>query len=573
MSSRPLVIAHRGASGYRPEHTLAAYRLAAEMGADFIEPDLVATADGVLVARHENALAVLATDGSLDRSRTTTDVHLRPEFASRLTGKTVDGRPVRGWFSEDFTLAELKRLRAVERLPALRPANTRWDGQFEIPTFDEVLELADTLGRTLGRRLGVYPETKHPSWFAREGKRLDGGPIGCDLGARLVSGLVAAGFTDPARVFIQSFECANLQALARDVLPRAGLALPLVQLVDATGAPRDFELGGDPRTYADLVTPAGCEFVAGYAQALGVPKSLVLDGPAPRRPGRLVGDAHASCRRTCGAAATPRSTVTSARRSQSSSPPASTACSSISPTAASPRCSLEHAERLRAAVADQPGQGVEQFGRRRAQARRAERRVALQDEQQVPALRGDAGRLRLAALHAAEELSVGVDIGVLAGAQDYRRALADREQRLSAAGHGEAHRQAQACQIVGADRHARAQGHEAVGVDQRVDRTPGAALEDLSEQALRRRQVLPAGAAHRRVQCAIACQRRLRRDGVEARLREQVGDEGGTGGGDPDRVAATFESAQHEEGDRNAEWCERRVAGELRRAHRSRSQR
>lgn len=293
MNLRPLLIAHRGASGYRPEHTLAAYRLAAEQGADFIEPDLVATADGVLVARHENALAVFAADGRLDRTQTTTDVHARPEYASRLTTKQIDGTAVRGWFTEDFTLAELKRLRVVERLPALRPANTRWDGQFDIPTFDEILELADSLSRELGRGIGVYPETKHPSWFAREGTRLDGGPIACDLGAALVARLDATGFTDPGRVFIQSFECANLQALAREVLPRAGLRIPLIQLIDTAGAPRDFVLAGDPRGYADLVTAAGCEFVAGYAQGLGVPKALVLDGTPPRRPTRLVADAHA----------------------------------------------------------------------------------------------------------------------------------------------------------------------------------------------------------------------------------------------------------------------------------------
>lgn len=293
MSTRPLVIAHRGASGHRPEHTLEAYRLAVEQGADFIEPDLVATADGVLVARHENALAVLDADGRVDREQTSTDVHSRPEFASRLCTKTIDGQPVRGWFSEDFTLAELKRLRAVERIPALRPANTRWDGQFEIPTFDEILELADSLGRRHGRRIGVYPETKHPSWFAHEGTRLDGGAIACDLGAMLVERLVATGFTDPARVFIQSFECANLRALAGDVLPRAGLEVPLIQLVEAEGAPRDFVLAGDPRGYTDLLSAAGCEFVASYAQGLGVPKSLVLSGAPPRRPSPLVATAHA----------------------------------------------------------------------------------------------------------------------------------------------------------------------------------------------------------------------------------------------------------------------------------------
>jgi glycerophosphoryl diester phosphodiesterase len=293
MTSRPIVIAHRGASGYRPEHTLAAYRLAAEQGADYIEPDLVATADGVLIARHENALALLNEDGSLNREETSTDVHARPEFAARLATKSIDGRAVRGWFSEDFTLAEIRTLRAVERLPALRPANSAWDGQYPIPTFDEIIELVQTLEAGRGRRIGIYPETKHPSYFAHEGRRLDGGAIGMNLGQALVDRLVATGFTDPSRVFIQSFETANLRELASRILPRAGLRVPLIQLIEADGAPRDFELAGDPRRYADLVTPAGCEFVARYAQGLGVPKKLVLDGAPPRRPGSLVANAHA----------------------------------------------------------------------------------------------------------------------------------------------------------------------------------------------------------------------------------------------------------------------------------------
>lgn len=293
MSARPLVIAHRGASAYRPEHTLASYRLAIEQGADFIEPDLVATADGVLVARHENALAVLRGDGSLNTENTSTDVHTRAEFAARLTTKSIDGHAVRGWFSEDFTLAELKTLRAVERLPALRAANTAHDGRYAIPTFDEILELAASLRTPDGREVGVYPETKHPSYFAHEGLRLDGGRIAFDLGGALVARLLASGFTAPSRVYIQSFEVANLQDLARRILPAAQLRIPLIQLIEAAGQPRDFVVGGDPRHYADLVTDAGCAFVAGYAQGLGVPKALILDGAPPRRPSPLVATAHA----------------------------------------------------------------------------------------------------------------------------------------------------------------------------------------------------------------------------------------------------------------------------------------
>src|SRR5688572_2914548 len=157
----PLVIGHRGASGYRPEHTLEAYRLAAEQGADYIEPDLVITADGVLVARHENEIGG------------TTDVADRPEFAGRRTTKVIDGVTLTGWFTEDFTLAELKTLRAKERIPNLRPQNTAYDGEFDVPTLQEVIDLRAQLSRQLGRTIGIYPETKHPTYFRELGLPLD----------------------------------------------------------------------------------------------------------------------------------------------------------------------------------------------------------------------------------------------------------------------------------------------------------------------------------------------------------------------------------------------------------------
>ncbi|MGE3984658.1 MAG: glycerophosphodiester phosphodiesterase family protein, partial [Dehalococcoidia bacterium] len=154
LPERPLIIAHRGASAYRPEHTLASYALAIEMGADFIEPDLVATRDGELVARHENEISG------------TTDVASRPEFAARRTTKQIDGVTMTGWFTEDFTLAELKTLRARERLPELRPANTAFDGEFPIPTLQEIIDLVRGVElSTPGRRVGIYPETKHPTYF------------------------------------------------------------------------------------------------------------------------------------------------------------------------------------------------------------------------------------------------------------------------------------------------------------------------------------------------------------------------------------------------------------------------
>ncbi|MDH6461152.1 glycerophosphoryl diester phosphodiesterase [Micromonospora sp. A200] len=268
-SHRPIVIAHRGASGYRPEHTLEAYRLAIRMGADYIEPDLVSTKDGVLVARHENEISG------------TTDVSARPEFAGRKAVKTIDGVAVTGWFTEDFTLAELKTLRAKERLPQVRVANTAFDGRFEVPTFQEVIDLARTESRNRGRTVGVYPETKHPSYFAA---------IGLPLEEPLVAVLRKNGLThrnDP--VFVQSFETANLRKLA------AMIDVPLVQLLDAAGRPYDFAAAGDARTYADLATPAGLAWIADYADGVGLNKNLIVPRDATgklRAPTTVVRDAH-----------------------------------------------------------------------------------------------------------------------------------------------------------------------------------------------------------------------------------------------------------------------------------------
>ncbi|MEJ3746008.1 glycerophosphodiester phosphodiesterase [Actinomycetes bacterium KLBMP 9797] len=259
----PIVIGHRGASGYRPEHTLEAYRVAIAMGADYIEPDLVATKDGALVARHENEISG------------TTDVAARPEFAARKTTKTIDGNAVTGWFTEDFTLAELKTLRAKERLPLVRPTNTVFDGRFEIPTLQEVIDLARTEGRKRGRTVGIYPETKHPTYFQS---------IGLPLEEPLVAVLRRNGLAGKkAPVFIQSFETANLRKLASLVEVR------LVQLMDATGRPYDFAVAGDPRTYADLAKPAGLKWISGYADGIGANKNLIAPGGVPTT---LVRDAH-----------------------------------------------------------------------------------------------------------------------------------------------------------------------------------------------------------------------------------------------------------------------------------------
>src|SRR5918992_5554935 len=265
LSARPIVISHRGASGFRPEHTLAAYELAIAMGADYIETDLVITSDGVLVARHENEISG------------TTDVAERPEFADRETTKTIDGRTITGWFTEDFTLADLKTLRVKERLSDIRPANTAFDGRFEIPSLQEIIDLAKEHG------VGIYPETKHPSYFDS---------IGLSLEEPLVSALEDNGFTstgDP--VFIQSFEVGNLMELSEMT------DLPLVQLLDDSGAPWDLVESGDSRMYADLATPEGLAEIATYAQGIGVNKNLVI----PRdendnliEPTSLIDDAHAA---------------------------------------------------------------------------------------------------------------------------------------------------------------------------------------------------------------------------------------------------------------------------------------
>ncbi|MGO4221941.1 glycerophosphodiester phosphodiesterase family protein [Lysobacter sp. TAF61] len=234
-----IVIGHRGASGYRPEHTLESYRLAIRQGADFIEPDLVATRDGVLVARHENEISG------------TTDVATHPEFASRRTTKTIDGITQTGWFTEDFTLAELKTLRAKERIPAIRPDNTRFDGMYTIPTLAEVIALVKREARN-GRKVGIYPETKHPTYFAREGRRLDGRPIGISLGAKLVETLVAEGFTDPSRIYVQSFEFENLIELKKKLMPAAGIDVPLVQLYDDLNEARPYDVVYNTTHGADL---------------------------------------------------------------------------------------------------------------------------------------------------------------------------------------------------------------------------------------------------------------------------------------------------------------------------------
>jgi glycerophosphoryl diester phosphodiesterase len=271
-ADRPLVVAHRGASGYRPEHTLAAYALGARMGADYVEPDLVATKDGVLVARHENEISG------------TTNVADRPEFADRRRTKTIDGVELTGFFTEDFTLAELKTLRAKERIPLIRQENTIYDGRYEIPTLQEVIDLTRRLARELGREIGIYPETKHPTYFRS---------IGLPLERRLVRILRRNDLDgSDAKVFVQSFETANL----RDLDER--IDVPLVQLLDAPDRkPYDVTVAGGTTTYADLATADGLRGIAAYADGVGPSKTYIVPRDAEGRslaPTSFVHDAHAA---------------------------------------------------------------------------------------------------------------------------------------------------------------------------------------------------------------------------------------------------------------------------------------
>lgn len=257
----PLVIAHRGASGYMPDHTLEGYAKAIELGADFIEPDLVATKDGVLIARHEPNL------------KDTTDVAKRPEFASRKRIMKVDGNDEEGWFASDFTLAEIKTLRAIQ------PRGDRskaFDGQFQVPTFEEVLALREAKSKETGRQIGIYPETKHPTYHQQ---------LGLSLEKPLVALLQKYKLNrKDAPVFIQSFEAANLKQL------RKLTANKLVYLLDANdvradgtidaNVPYDHVVSGDKRTYADMLTPAGLKEIKSFADGIGPWKPYLISWQA-----------------------------------------------------------------------------------------------------------------------------------------------------------------------------------------------------------------------------------------------------------------------------------------------------
>ncbi|MBT2367546.1 glycerophosphodiester phosphodiesterase [Streptomyces sp. ISL-10] len=267
----PAVIAHRGASGYRPEHTLGAYQLALDMGAHVIEQDLVPTKDGHLVCRHENDITG------------TTDVAEHPEFSSRKATKSVDGVSITGWFTEDFTLAELKTLRAKERIPGTRQENTLYDGRWSVPTFEEVLRWAEDEGRRRGRPVWLHVETKHPTYFRS---------IGLGLEERLAKLLRRYGrHRANSPTFLQSFEPTSMERMSRLVgTPR------VVLLWTPDDRPWDFREAGDPRTVADLVTPGGLAWIARFAQGIGPLLDLVIPRDADGRLTKattLVRDAHA----------------------------------------------------------------------------------------------------------------------------------------------------------------------------------------------------------------------------------------------------------------------------------------
>ncbi|WP_278070652.1 glycerophosphodiester phosphodiesterase [Brevundimonas sanguinis] len=266
-SAKPTVIAHRGASGERPEHTRAAYELAIEQGADFIEPDLVMTRDGHLLVRHENEIGE------------TTNVADHPEFAARRTTREVDARPVTGWFTEDFTLAELKTLRARERLPALRPASAAFDGQEPILTFEEVVAIARDASARTGRVIGVAPELKHPSHFAA---------LNLPMEDAFVAALERHSLTGAdAPLLIQCFEVGTLERLA------ARIDAPLLQLMQSSGGPAD----RPGATYTEMTTPRGLAEVARYADAIGVQDLMVVPRDDKGRalgPSSLTADAHAA---------------------------------------------------------------------------------------------------------------------------------------------------------------------------------------------------------------------------------------------------------------------------------------
>jgi glycerophosphoryl diester phosphodiesterase len=271
--AKPLLFAHRGASALRPEHTLASYAKAIADGADYVEPDLVMTKDGVLVARHENHL----TD--------TTDVATRPEFASRRTKKVIDGQPHEGWFVDDFTLAELKTLCAVERLSTIRVANTAYNGQFQIPSFEEIIDFVAAESATRNRVIGIVPELKSSTYFAS---------VGLPMEDNFVSTLMAHEYSRRAPIEIQSFEVANLKYLRKKLGRPANMRL-MQLVVGGPVRPSDVTAAGGSTTFAEMTTPTGMRAIAAYADVVAPPTRVIIPLGKDERllaPTSFVSDAH-----------------------------------------------------------------------------------------------------------------------------------------------------------------------------------------------------------------------------------------------------------------------------------------
>ncbi|WP_038341912.1 glycerophosphodiester phosphodiesterase [Acinetobacter sp. A47] len=274
-AAKILVIGHRGASALRPEHTLASYQKAIEDGADFIEPDLVSTRDGVLVARHENEIGG------------TTNVSTLPQFADRKTNKVIDGTAFNGgWFTEDFSLAELQQLKARERIPQYRPDNQKYNDLYPVPTLEQIIELAEAHYKKTGKIIGLYIETKHPTYFQKQNLPLED---------NLLKTLSKYKYTrDIAPIYIQSFEVGNLKYLKNQLdLHKSIKHVQLIQLYDAADTqPADYVAENNPKTYADLATASGLKEVAKYANGVGPWKNYIFKDAAMTKPTSFVKDAH-----------------------------------------------------------------------------------------------------------------------------------------------------------------------------------------------------------------------------------------------------------------------------------------
>ena len=272
-----IIVGHRGASALRPEHTLASYQKAIDDGADFIEPDLVSTKDGFLIARHENEISE------------TTNVSSLAQFAQRKTNKNIDGQQLTGWFTEDFTLSEItQNIKARERIPQIRSANTQYNDQFTIPTLDQIIELAEAHYKKTGKIIGLYIETKHPTYFQKQGLSLED---------PLLKTLAKYQYTrEIAPIYLQSFEVSNLQYMKQQLSQNKSLKhAKIIQLFDSpSSSPADFIASGNKKTYLDLAMPIGLKQVASYADGVGPSKTYIFSNSDQNTTTSFVQDAHAA---------------------------------------------------------------------------------------------------------------------------------------------------------------------------------------------------------------------------------------------------------------------------------------